>query len=63
MITDRQAKALVESLREISRRNASERGEQASEYWQGQSDGRASAYSFAADWLEKLIASDEEGAK
>jgi len=63
MITDEDARALVKTLRDISARNASERDDYAGEYWGGQSDGRASAYKFAADWLEAIIHEEAENAQ
>jgi len=60
MITDEDAMALVRTLREISTKNAAEREEYESEYWKGQSDGRAGAYKLAAGWLEELIILNEE---
>ena len=55
MITDADARKLVESLREIAAKNAAAREEHESEYWLGQSDGRAGAYNLAAEWLEGII--------
>ena len=62
MITDEDAKKLVETLRRIATRNAADRGCHTGEYWKGQSDGRAGAYSLAAEWLEALIVPDDEEA-
>ena len=59
MVTDRQAKALVEGLRAIAKKNEEER-EGKGEYWKGQSDGRADAYNLAAGWLEQIIHEEDE---
>ena len=55
MITNESIKGLVKSLRGIAKRNTEERDRYKGEYWKGQSDGRTSAYSLAADWLEQII--------
>ena len=62
MITDEDAGRLVKDLRKLAARNAAERGCHTGEYWKGQSDGRAGAYSLAAEWLEALIVPDDEEA-
>lgn len=60
MITNESIKGLVKSLRGIAKRNTEERDRYKGEYWKGQSDGRTSAYSLAADWLEALIPDEEK---
>ena len=62
MVTDEDARKLVKDLRKVAARNAAEREGHDGEYWKGQSDGRAGAYSLAAEWLEALIVPDDEEA-
>ena len=59
MITDKDARELVESLRICAEQNKASGNAEDSDYSRGQCHGRAAAYTLAAKWIEELIREKE----
>ena len=60
MITDEDAKILVADLRRVAENNKKKSQEKPGTWYSGHCDGRAAAYTLAAEWLEKLIPGKEK---